>query len=72
MNSNFLALTFNELMLNQFKTIEMSCSKHFSTTENVVLDLYKVLLSENLPVFPKNTMKLLKRILNMRGPRIEP
>ena len=52
----------------------MSCSKQFSTTDMLGLDLYKVLSSATLqmPVFSINVMRLLIKILNMRGPRIEP
>ena len=62
------------LYTTQFKTIVMSCSKQFSTTNRLGLDLYKVLLSAKLQmlVLSINIMKSLTKILNMRGPRIEP
>ena len=52
----------------------MSCSKQFSTTDRLGLDLYKVLWSAKLQmsVFSINIMRSLIKILNMRGPRIEP
>ena len=51
----------------------MSCSKQFSTTDRLGLDLYKVLSSAKLQmsVFSINIMRSLIKLLNMRGPRIE-
>ena len=65
---------FNELTLNQFKTIVMSCCKQFSTIDRLGLDLYKLLSSAKLQMsdFSINIMRSLMKILNMRGPRIEP
>ena len=73
----FEGLAFNELTLNQFKTIVILCSKQFSTTERLELDLHKILLSLKLQmsVFKIIIMRLNIlniKILNMRGPRIEP
>ena len=52
----------------------MSCCKQFSTTDRLGLDLYKLLSSAKLQMsdFSINTMRSLMKILNMRGPRIEP
>ena len=52
----------------------MSCSKQFTTNDRLGLDLYKVLSSAKLQmsVFSIKIMRLLIKILNMRGPRIEP
>ena len=68
-----MGLAFIELTLNQFKTIEMSCSKQFRTTERFGLDLYKVLSSGKLQisVFSIKIRRSLMKISNMRGPRIE-
>ena len=52
----------------------MPRSKQFSTTDSSGLDLYKALSSAKLQksVFSMNAMRLLIKILNMCGPRIEP
>ena len=73
-NWNFWGLAFSELALNQFKTMVMSCSKQFSITDRLGLDLYKVLSSAKLQMsdFSINIMRLFIKILNMRGRRIEP
>ena len=70
----FLGLAFNELFLKQFKAIVMSHSKQFSTTYRLGVDLYKVLSCRKLQmsVFSINIMRSLIKILNMRGPKIEP
>ena len=52
----------------------MSCSKQYSTTDKLRLDLYKVLSSAKLQMsdFSINITSSLIKILNMRGPRTEP
>ena len=52
----------------------MSRSKWFSTTDRLGVDLYKALSCAKLQmsVFSINIMRSLIKILNMRGPRIEP
>ena len=49
-NWNVWRLAFNEFTLNQFKKIDISCSKQFSNTNRFGLDLYKVLSSAKLRV----------------------
>ena len=49
----------------------MSCSKQFSCTDRLGLDLYKVFSYEKISDLSINTVRSLIKILNMREPRIE-
>ena len=73
-NWNLPGFAFNELMLNQAKTLLRSDSRFLNTNSNSLLELYKVLSSAKLHtsdnLITKN--KSFMYILKSKGPKIEP